>query len=69
MIKCEAKEQIKTRLANSCYKENEFELYVAEAGWEDWMEDFVESDEPTERELERIKDIQREAWDEYWENK
>lgn len=47
------------------YNEEHFELYKAEAGWEDWMEEYTEAEdgeECTERELKEIEKIQEELW-------
>ena len=44
------------------YDYDECERYIEEAGWQSWMNDFVEKDEPTERELKDIEKIQREAF-------
>ena len=50
----------------------DFELYKAEAGWQDWMEDFTEADdgeECSERELELIEEMQSLIWAEAHEKK
>ena len=49
----------------SRYDKDEFELYVSEAGWQDWLEDFVSEDEeePDEKEVETINIVLRQAWD------
>lgn len=47
------------------YGPSEFKRYVSDAGWESWMEDYtaVEDDEePSEREMDNIKKVQREIW-------
>lgn len=69
MTKEEAKNLIKNKLEKSCYKDTEFMLYTAEAGWEDWMDEFIQDEEPTEKELKTLTEIQKEAWKEFWEAK
>jgi hypothetical protein len=48
------------------YSENEFERFVAEVGWEDWMEDFTDAadGEPITdcREIENINDVLKQVW-------
>lgn len=64
---------IMKRVINSHYQEDEFELFKAEYGWEDWMNDYTEAeeDEPiTEQEQEEIEEILKEgfemAFDKQW---
>lgn len=48
------------------YDEGDFQLFEAELGWEDWMEDFTEAEDGesiTEREAEAIHKIVRKAWE------
>lgn len=54
------------------YKDNEFKLYIAEMGWEDWMNDYTEAKEDkecSEKELENIEAIQAECFNEAHEDK
>lgn len=45
------------------YNEKEYNLFVAEIGWEDWMEYYVEEEDYiTEAEYEQIDKILLEAW-------
>lgn len=49
------------------YDDNEFNCFVAETGWESWMEDFTESadgEEISEYEAEMIDDVLNQAWKE-----
>ena len=48
------------------YTRDELERYTAEAGWQDWMEEFVDGEEATQAELKRIEDVQREMFNNYW---
>lgn len=50
----------------------DFELYKAETGWQDWMEDFTDADdgeECAEAELKVIEEMQRLIWAEAHEKK
>lgn len=44
------------------YKESEYKLYQDETGWEDWMNEFVAHEEPTESEFSKIEKIQKDIW-------
>ena len=47
------------------YNEDDFHLYVCEAGWESWMEEYTEAEdgeECTEREIKAIENEQAEMW-------
>lgn len=47
------------------YSENEYDLFVVELGWEDWMEEFTEAEDGeccSERECEIIEEILKQAW-------
>lgn len=49
------------------YEADEFELFIAEQGWQDWMNDYTqepEDKECLERELKVMTDIQRECFNE-----
>lgn len=51
--------------ASRGYAADEFELYRAEAGWEDWMENYTESAEGepiSESEARQIEAVQREGF-------
>lgn len=59
--KIQAKEDMKN------YKNDQFQLYSVEAGWESWMEEYTEAEdgeEFIEEEGEKIQSIQREMWQE-----
>ena len=48
------------------YNPEQFELYVDNAGWESWMEEYTDAqdgEECTEREIKEIKSIQKEMWE------
>lgn len=42
------------------YTDDEFELYIAEAGWQEWMGSYAANDDetPTESEFKEILEIQ-----------
>ena len=44
------------------YSENQFKLYCDETGWEDWMDEIVSGEEPTEIEIKKIEKIQKDIW-------
>lgn len=44
------------------YKESEFQLYQDETGFEDWMNEFISHEEPTESEFHKIEKIQKDIW-------
>lgn len=44
------------------YKENQFKLYLDETGWEDWMDELISDEEPTELEIKKIEKIQKDIW-------
>jgi hypothetical protein len=49
------------------YESEDFELYIAESGWESWMEEYTDSaegEECSETELKEIENIQKLLWDE-----
>lgn len=57
----------KEKLLNSAkgYADDEFELFKAETGWEDWMNEFTDAEdgEPcSERELKEIDKVLLEVW-------
>lgn len=60
-------EEVKARLIESAknYSDDEYEIFNAELGYEDWMDDFVENpdEELTEREVEKIDRILKQVWD------
>ena len=59
------KTQAKWDMAN--YKRDQFQLYVDDAGWESWMEEYTEardSEGCTEKEIIEIESIQEQMWDE-----
>jgi len=59
------KDQAKEDMRN--YKDDQFQLYVDDAGLESWMEEYIEAkdgEEITEMEGEMINDIQLEMWKE-----
>lgn len=48
------------------YGADEFKLYCAEAGWEDWMNNHITSEEDTilsEQESKLLEKIQKELWE------
>ena len=56
-------EQAKKEMAK--YNKTDFELYVSEAGWESWMEEYTEvkdGEEYTEIEWKAIVEKQKEMW-------
>lgn len=60
------KDQAKEDMKN--YKDDQFQLYTVEAGWQSWMEEYTEAKdgaEITEMEVETINDIQLEMWKEF----
>lgn len=59
--KTQAKEDMKN------YKRDQFWLYVDEAGWESWMEEYTDSKDGelcTDEEIIVIESIQQDLWDE-----
>jgi hypothetical protein len=59
--KTQAKEDMKN------YKRDQFWLYVDEAGWESWMEEYTDSKDGkscTDEQIITIESIQQELWDE-----
>ncbi len=49
------------------YKRDQFWLYVDEAGWESWMEEYTDSKDGelcTDEEIIAIESIQQDLWDE-----
>lgn len=47
------------------YEEDEFQRFVDEYGWADWMSDYIEDeDDPTDGELDEINDELRRLFDE-----
>lgn len=47
------------------YGADEFERYIAEAGWQSWMQDYTgatDGEELTEREILNIEEVQRKMW-------
>ena len=62
--KIQIKEQMKK------YNENEFEQYLSDAGWQEWMKEYTEAEdgeEPTEAELNAIEEEQKRLWEEVFE--
>ena len=58
-------EQIKKDM--SSYMADEFKIYMADAGWEYWMNEYTDAEdgEPcTEVELREIEKMQQKLWDE-----
>lgn len=45
------------------YEENEYYRYVCEVGFEDWMEEFIDGEEVTEREGDEINKVLKEAFE------
>lgn len=55
-MKTEIREKLQNQAKN--YEDDELQRFVAEVGWEDWMNDFTEnSEDMTESELRAIDDI------------
>ena len=50
---------------DNCHN-NDFEEYLSFAGWESWMESFVEDEEPTDAEIERIEKVQRTVFNNFF---
>jgi hypothetical protein len=44
------------------YDADEMQLFIDELGWQDWMEDFAEGEEPTEAEMNRIDCVLEDAF-------
>lgn len=44
------------------YDQNDYHRFEAEYGWSSWMEDYCEGEDATEREIEEINEVLREAW-------
>ena len=47
------------------YTSEQFELYTAEAGWEEWMEEYTfaeDGEELSEEEIKEIERIQKDLW-------
>lgn len=68
-MKKEIRNEIKAMMAN--YSKDDFELFCAEYGWADWMNDYTDAkeDEPiTEREAKEIDDVLLEIWEEVHSN-
>jgi len=62
-MKNETKNQIKQEMTK--YKPEEFDLYSAEAGWQDWMNFYCYAQDDqvaSESEIRAIESIQRELW-------
>lgn len=48
------------------YDDNEYERFLAECGWQPWMENYTTADDGemcSEREVKEIEEIQRELWE------
>ena len=48
------------------YNDEEYARYEAEIGWEDWMDDFADTDNDdvlTESDCAKVNAILKEAWD------
>lgn len=45
------------------YSEDEYYRYVCEVGFEDWMEEFIDGEEVTEREGDEINKVLKEAFE------
>lgn len=45
------------------YSEDEYRRYVDEVGFEDWMEEFIDGEEVTEREGDEINKVLKEAFE------
>ena len=48
------------------YTIDEYELWQAEHGWQDWMNEYTEAEEgepATDKEIEIMNKIMRECWD------
>jgi len=67
-IENKIKEQMqKYKPSNMEEYEKNFELYKAEAGWEEWMNEYTEApegEECTEKEIKEITKKQFELWEE-----
>lgn len=50
------------------YDQNDYHRFEAEYGWSSWMEDYCEDEDPTEREIEEINEVLREAWNRAFDN-
>jgi hypothetical protein len=62
--------QIKRELKAGAY--TDFDLYVDEAGWQDWMSQYTtaaDGEPATEAEIREIEKIQEKAWNEYDDEK
>ena len=64
-IEMKTENQIKKDMSK--YRPEEFNLYLAEAGWEDWMNEYTDAEdgkECSEAEIREIEKIQKKLWDE-----
>lgn len=66
-MKCVLENSVKSKIEKEManYAPDQIELYLAEAGWQDWMEDYTDSadGEPiTEAESKAIATLQRKVW-------
>jgi hypothetical protein len=60
-------EKTEAKIKEQMTKYDDFELYIAESGWESWMEEYTDSaegEECSETELKEIENIQKLLWDE-----
>lgn len=61
-MKDKIREELKKRA--SLYTTNELGRFIAEVGWQDWMEEYIANEEPTDREVEKINELLTEI---FWE--
>ena len=61
-MKDKIREELKKRA--SLYTTNELGRFIAEVGWQDWMEEYSANEEPTDREVEKINELLTEI---FWE--
>lgn len=50
------------------YDQNDYHRFEAEYGWASWMEDYCEGEDPTEREIEEINEVLKDAWNRAFDN-
>lgn len=62
MTRAEELKEIMIAAINGGYSEEDFNLFKAEYGWEDWMDNYVENEEITESESSEIDEILAEGF-------
>jgi hypothetical protein len=50
------------------YAEDEFDRFLAEVGWMDWMADYMDGEYITENEAQMVDEVLKLAWDKAHKN-